>query len=134
MKFRTFLLAAIAGTVFSSTASAQDSLVEYVQNSCKSEIENFCSTVNPGDGRLVLCFAAHEDQISERCEYALYQASHALEQAVAAISYVARSCRDDIVKLCPNVEAGDGRIVSCLAAQSTALNSSCSDVIKELTQ
>ena len=134
MKFRIFLLAAIAGTVFSTTASAQDSLVEYVQNSCKSEIENFCSTVNPGDGRLVLCFAAHEDQLSERCEYALYQASHALEQAVAAISYVARSCRDDIVKLCPETTPGDGRILECLDGQSDKVSQVCKDAVEDVVE
>ena len=134
MKFRTFLLAAIAATVFSTTANAQDSLVEYVQASCKAEIESFCSTVNPGDGRLVLCFAAHEDQISERCEYALYQASHALEQAVAAISYVGRACRDDIVKLCPETTPGDGRILECLDGQSDDVSQVCKDAVEDVVE
>ena len=134
MKFRTFLLAAIVGAVFSITASAQDSLVEYVETSCAPEIENFCSTVNKGDGRLVLCFAAHEDQLSERCEYALYQASHALEQAVAAISYVARSCRDDIVKLCPEMTPGDGRILECLDGKSDEVTQGCKDAIEDTVE
>ena len=114
MKIRTLFILALLGGLFSTAASAQQSLVDYVTNSCKSEIESFCSTVNPGEGRMMLCFAAHEDQLSERCEFALYQASAALEQAVATIAYVGRACRADIETLCPEGEPGDGRILQCL--------------------
>ena len=134
MKFRAFLLAIVASAVFSSAAVAQESLVEYVQNSCSAEIENFCSTVNPGEGRLVLCFAAHEDQLSERCNYALYQASHALEQAVAAISYVGRACREDMIKLCPETVPGDGRVLECLDGQSDDVSEVCKNAIEDVVE
>ena len=134
MKFRTFLLAAIAATVFSTAATAQESLVDYVLKSCEPEIENFCSTVNPGNGRLVLCFAAHEDQLSERCEYSLYQASAALEQAVAAISYVGRACRDDMIKLCPEITPGDGRLLECLDGQADKVSQVCKDAVDDVVE
>ena len=105
MKVRVLTAVALLGMLLAFSANAQQSLVDYVESSCKSELESFCSTVNPGNGRLMLCFAAHEDQLSERCEFALYQASAALEQAVAAIAYVGRACRGDIQTLCPKKSA-----------------------------
>ncbi len=133
MTIRKLVLAALAGSVFVSTASAQQSLVDYVTNSCKAEIENFCSTVNPGNSRLMLCFAAHEDQLSERCEFALYQASAALEQAVAAIGYVGRACRSDIQTLCPETQPGDGRILECLGGQEEKVSQACKDAVADVT-
>ncbi|MBT8443981.1 MAG: hypothetical protein HKN81_01350 [Gammaproteobacteria bacterium] len=131
---RKYLLCAIVGALFASTAGAQESLVEYVRNSCKSELENFCSTVNPGEGRLMLCFGAHADQLSERCEFALYQASAALEQAVAAIGYVGRACRDDIVKLCPETQPGDGRVLECLDEKQDQVSQRCKDAVSDVIE
>lgn len=134
MSLRTYLLIAIVGGMFAATAGAQQSLVDYVENSCKTELENFCSTVNPGEGRLMLCFGAHADQLSERCEFALYQASAVLEQAVAAIGYVGRACRDDIVKLCPETQPGDGRVLECLAGQQEKVSQGCKDAVSDVTE
>ena len=134
MRIRSLFLLALLGGVFASSASAQESLVDYVTNACKPELENFCSTVNPGNGRLMLCFAAHEDQLSERCEYSLYQASAALEQAVAAIGYVGRACRADIQALCPETEPGDGRILECLSNQEEKVSQTCKDAVADVTE
>jgi len=132
VKFKIYLLSAAVGITFSSLAGAQESLVDYVVDSCATEIEDFCSTVNPGDGRMVLCFAAHGDQLSERCEFALYQASAALEQAIAAISYVGRSCRADIVALCPETTPGDGNILECLQSQADEVSQGCKDAVADV--
>lgn len=134
MPIRTYLLVAVVGSLFASTAGAQESLVTYVQNACKPELENFCSTVNPGNSRLMLCFAAHEDQLSERCEFALYQASAALEQAVAAIGYIGRACRADIQTLCPETTPGDGRILECLESKQEKVSQVCKDAVADVVE
>ncbi len=38
--------------------------------------------------------------MSNRCEYALYDAAAQLERAVAALTYVANECNDDLEKYC----------------------------------
>ncbi len=134
MTIKTRLLAAALGCIFFVSAYAQESLVSYVQNACKPELENFCSTVNPGNGRLMLCFAAHEDQLSERCEFALYQASAALEQAVAAIGYVGRACRADIQTLCPEATPGDGRILECLESKQDKVSEVCKNAVSDVIE
>jgi len=134
MRKQTLLSICVAAFMsMTFNASGQDIIAELAEG-CGPEIEEFCSRVTLGEGRLAACFYAYEDQLSDKCQHTLYVVSEQLEAAAIVLDYFVEQCGDDIVKLCPDVEAGDGRIVSCLAAQSTALSSSCSDVIKELTQ
>ncbi len=134
MKIRLLVLLALLSGAIAMPATAQESLVDYVTNACKPELENFCSTVHPGNGRVMLCFAAHEDQLSERCEFSLYQASAALEQAVAAIAYVGRACRADIQTLCPEATPGDGRILECLESKSDKVSEVCKNAVSDVVE
>ena len=123
-----------AGTLaLSLNASAQDIVAE-VQQGCASEIEQYCSQVMPGEGRLLACFYAFEDKLSEKCQYSLYEAASQLEAAVVTLNYFADQCGDDITKLCANVEPGEGRILECLSSQSEALSQSCSGANAQITE
>lgn len=124
-------LLAVAGLALVTQASAQDTLLEYVVESCKGDLEQYCSQVTPGEGRLLHCVAAHEDKLSGQCNYALYQAASLLEQLTVAIAYVATSCETEIKTMCGDVEAGEGRILSCLAGHEEHLGDSCKTAIAE---
>jgi hypothetical protein len=106
----TFAVAIFAGP----GALAQDTLIDHLIDACESDIQNYCSQVTPGNGRLLHCMAAHEDKISGQCEYALYQAATLLEQLSMAIAYVARECEIEIETHCSDALAGEGRILVCL--------------------
>jgi len=97
-----------------TSANAQQGLVETVANGCKVEIEKYCSQVTPGEGRVLACLYAHEDKLSSKCEYALYDAAAQLERAVAALSYVANECDADLEKYCKSIAPGEGRLLDCL--------------------
>ena len=112
-------------------AVAQDSLLEYVVNSCEADITQYCSQVTPGEGRLLHCAAAHEDKLSGECSYALYQAASLLEQLSVAIAYVAKSCETEIKTLCSDVKAGEGRILSCLEGNGEALGDACKKALAD---
>ena len=112
-------------------ALAQDSLLEYVVNSCEADIKQYCSQVTPGEGRLLHCAAAHEDKLSGQCSYALYQAASLLEQLAVAIAYVAQSCETEIKTLCGDVKAGEGRILSCLEGNSESLGDACTKALTD---
>ena len=45
---------------------AQDDIIENVIAACEPEIEAYCSQVTLGEGRLLACFYAHEDNISHK--------------------------------------------------------------------
>ena len=124
---------AIVALSFTYQAQAQDSLVEHLLESCKVDIELFCSQVTPGEGRLLHCMAAHEDKISGQCNYALYQAATALEQMASAIAYVARECKTDIETLCGDVKEGDGRIMMCLDENAEEVSDDCKQAVKDVS-
>jgi len=112
--------------------SAQESLIETVANGCKTEIETYCKTVTPGEGRMLACLYAYGDKLSGKCEYALYDAAARLERAVAALTYVAKECEADLTANCSGVKAGEGRLLQCLEKNEAKVSKRCKGAIKEV--
>lgn len=131
MKMRLFWTASVLAFFSGSHALAQDSIVEHLVAACETDIENYCSQVTPGNGRMLHCMAAHEDKISGQCEYAFYQAASLLEQLSVAINYLAQECKTEIQTLCSDVEMGDGRILACLDEQSEKVGAGCKKAIAD---
>lgn len=115
-----------------TNATAGQSLVETVANGCKVEIETYCSQVTPGEGRILACLYAHEDKLSAKCEYALYDAAARLERAVAALSYVANECGPDLEKYCASIEPGKGRLLNCLDKHDKQVSKRCKQAVKDV--
>ncbi len=124
MKKKIFAVVAVFA-IASPAVFAQDTLLEYVRQSCDADISKFCSNVTPGDGRLVYCIAAHEDKISNQCISAFYNAASALEHLVETMVYVAESCATDIETHCADTPIGKGRILACLDARGDAVSEKC---------
>ena len=120
------LLLGVAG------ANAQQGLIETVGNGCKMEIEKYCSQVTPGQGRILACLYAHEDKLSAKCEYALYDAAVQLERAVAALSYVANECDADLEKYCESIAHGKGRLLDCLKKHDKQVSKRCKQAVKDV--
>jgi hypothetical protein len=88
----------------------------------------------PGEGRLLACFYAHEDKLSGRCQYALYEAADVLDTVVTALTYVATQCEADIEANCASVEAGEGRILQCLESKGDAVSESCRQAVADIQE
>ena len=121
----------VAALMAAPQALAEETLLEHTINACRPDLEKFCSGVTPGEGRMLHCLAAYEDQISGRCDYALYQAATLLQQVGAAILHVAEQCETEIDTLCEDVEAGEGRILACLDEHDKQLGESCKQAIAD---
>jgi PRC-barrel domain protein/cysteine rich repeat protein len=120
-----------------STTSAQSNLrdrvaaaIEAVQGACASDISNFCGSVTRGEGRVLLCMQAHEDQLSRRCQFALYRASRGLDRAINRVERIADACMNDIEAQCGDAE----RIGQCLVQKSGSLSQPCQMVLAGLRQ
>lgn len=132
MKFKFLTVCALFMLLgWSGSLLAQD-IVSEVTQGCGVEIEKYCSQVNPGEGRMLACFYAHEDKLSGQCQYALYDASVQLERAVSALNYLAGQCEDDIVNHCANVQMGEGRIVECLQGQPEVVSAACKQAMEDV--
>lgn len=108
---------------------AIEDVINKAAEGCKKELETYCSKVTPGEGRILACLYAHEDKISTRCDYALYDAAVQLERAVSALAYVANECDDDLDKFCSSTKAGQGRLAMCLKKNEKQISKRCSQAI-----
>lgn len=115
----------------SSAQDRQQKLQDQVAKGCSEEIQKYCSGVKEGQGRILACLYAHEDSLSGRCEYALYDASVQLERAVNALTYAASECRDDLRTYCANIEPGGGRLLECLNRNSAQISPRCDQALKD---
>ena len=129
---RIFLVALAVLLLGVTAANAGQGLIETVANGCKMELEKYCSQVTPGQGRVLACLYAHEDKLSAKCEYALYDAAAQLERAVAALSYVANECNEDLDKFCESIEPGKERLLDCLDKHDKQVSKRCKQAIKDV--
>ena len=132
MKNRLNLLFLILLSCMLCGAAVAAGPVETVVKGCQQELDSFCKDVTPGKGRVLACLYAHNDKLSGQCEYALYDAAVQLERAVAALTYVANECSDDIARNCLGVQAGEGRILACLEAHQADVSDRCKQAVKDV--
>jgi len=123
------LLLAASGAV---PVAAQQLLADEVLEGCASELGSYCQSVTPGEGRVLASLYAHEDKLSRKCEFALYDAAVRLERALVALTYVANECRGDIESLCAGVQVGEGRIAQCLGGHAAELSGPCDPALADV--
>ena len=99
--------------------------VKKLEAGCGADVKKFCASVTPGEGRLFYCIMAHEDKISTKCDYTLFDASRNLEHALDRIEDVADACWNDVEKNCADVPEGGGHIIQCLMAKKANLSKEC---------
>ncbi len=132
-----FVLCAVVGSLIlgaSGVAAAEgdEGIIDHVMQACEPEIAAYCSQVTPGEGRLLACFYAHEDKLSGRCEYALFEAAAQLEQFAAAVTHLATECIDDLETYCTEVEIGEGRVATCLLEHKADVSEACRQAIDDV--
>ena len=106
--------------------------VDKLQAACGDDLRKYCSTVTPGGDRIVFCIEAHEDKISTKCEYALFEASKNLERALDRIQMTAEACWGDIATHCADVAPGGGGIAHCLVSKKASLTNGCQIRLDEI--
>ena len=120
----------IAGSAF----AGEKGLVQIVADGCKKDIETYCKNVTPGEGRILACLYAYQDKLSNRCEYALYDAAAQLERAIAALTFLVNECRDDLKAYCSDVKPGEGRLINCIDKNMEKVSNRCKQAIKDVAQ
>ena len=117
---------------FVTPASALDALAETVAKGCEQEITCYCKDVTPGEGRVLACLYAYQDKLSVKCEYALYDAAVQLERFVAALTYVANECHDDMAAYCSDIKPGEGRLLDCIQRHEEKVSDRCKSAIADV--
>ena len=104
--------------------------VEMIEGACATDVRNFCGNVTRGEGRLVLCMQAYDDQLSKRCQFALYRVSRNLESVLSRVDRIADACWNDIQEKCGDAD----KIGQCVMDKRASLAQPCQTVINELQQ
>ena len=128
-------VACMLATLGTSQASAQSNLrdrvsaaVETIEGACAADISNFCGKVTRGEGRILSCMQAYDDQMSRRCQFALYRASRHLEGALNRVEKVADACWTDIEAHCGDAD----KIGQCVVEKRASLSQACQTVVANL--
>lgn len=112
---------------------AQDG-TEGLHKACLADMAKFCSAVNLGEGRMLACLYAHEDQISEQCDEAVADTSDMLDSFMFTLNEALGQCAKDIETTCSGVAAGGGRILSCLKKNAPKVSAECNQSVGRLTE
>lgn len=131
---RAFLAAALVLVTAAAQADHHGkakTLLDQVTKACETELQNFCSSVTPGEGRLVHCMIAHEDKISAQCQTAIFEAADVIEKRVRAMAEIGLMCEDDLVEHCIDVKVGEGRVLQCLADKGDLVSASCRETLNK---
>ena len=147
MKHALRLLAKIVllplGVSISSTAYSQTDMmnvllerlatgIKKIETSCGEDLKKYCSTVTPGEGRILYCMQAHEDKISDGCASVLDEVVFQAETTADHLREAVNACRGDIDKFCANTQPGQGRLAACLAANRTSVSTNCAEAVQKL--
>ena len=133
MKTRIILFAVVAMFFVSvSSVWAADNVIDTVANGCEKELTSYCKDVTPGEGRVLACLYAFSDKLSGQCEYALYDAAVQLERFVAALTYLANECDEDMDKFCADIAIGEGRVLKCLDDNAEKISARCTQALKDV--
>lgn len=100
---------ALGGTALH--ASAADS-------PCLDDAQKLCADVAPGEGRLQSCLDSKKDELSRACRMRIVQTKAELKRGEQA-------CGDDAIRLCGDVEPGQGRVARCLVEHESELTPDC---------
>ncbi len=113
-------------------AFSQDDPIADALKDCSSELQTYCSSVTPGEGRLVSCAKAHEDKLSSQCISAINRASYWVNFTAHTLAYVVLQCKADALKFCPDVEIGEERVLNCLSDNRDGLSKYCGLALSDI--
>lgn len=106
--------------------------ISKLENVCGDDIKKFCSNVTPGEGRILYCMHAYEDQISDKCDFELEETATNVELTANNLKDAIAACKAEITGVCGNTTPGEGRIAACLMANKATASKTCVDAIGKI--
>jgi len=106
--------------------------VAKLESACAKDINKYCKTVTPGEGRMIYCMQAHEDKISPQCDYELGEAAASVQASLDSLKDAIIACKTEITGVCGKTVPGQGRIAACLMANKSTASKDCVDAIQKI--
>ena len=131
-KYLRRVIAPLAIILITNVVMTERLAAQSIFESCEADLKAYCSQVTPGNGRILSCFYAHEDKISDSCDAAIEDQANLLDWFFESMRYALDQCADDIQKHCTDVAYGGGRVLSCLVEETSPLTDSCKTLVEEM--
>ena len=106
--------------------------VKIVGDGCSKEINSMCANVPIGGNAILNCLAAHENQLSEKCDAAITDGMSTIDAALGDANFFGAKCGPDMKFLCSDVQPGEGRMLACLKEHNTNITMRCYNALIEL--
>ena len=132
MKTLKCMLVLMGVLLLATSAFAEATPVGTLAKDCRKEIDTYCKTVTPGEGRILACLYAHVEKLSPLCEYALYDVAAQLNRFVSELTYILIECDDDTEKFCSAATHGGVRLFKCLEKNEKRISGRCKQALKGL--
>ncbi len=101
-------------------ATARRVIREFGQ-ACRADLNQFCSAVEPGGGRMLGCLGQHQVEISGACQSELARIGEARDRLDAFRS----ACTRDLTALCAGVPQQAGPLLECVDANRDRVSEEC---------
>lgn len=81
---------------------------------CRQDVDQYCDTIEPGEGRVHACLRDHRDKISEACAAEELKLEKIESESTDLQPRLNKLCSEERTVFCKNVKAGNGRVFKCL--------------------
>ncbi|HTP52961.1 MAG TPA: cysteine rich repeat-containing protein [Anaeromyxobacteraceae bacterium] len=88
---------------------------------CRTDVDRYCPTVEPGGGRVLGCLSQHLLDLSSPCQAEIGRIGDARDRIAA----VRKACAVDVERICSRVPAQAGPLLDCLETSETLLSPEC---------
>jgi hypothetical protein len=136
--FLSLLLATPAGSALAQANIGKaiiDKLsakVAKLESACAEDIKKYCTTVTPGEGRMIYCMQAHEDKVSPQCAYEIEDSASSIQDLTESLKDAVLACKAEIAGVCGKTVPGEGRIAACLMANRPSVSKGCEESIQKV--
>jgi len=133
--FATMFISSVAvaaeGEKLASKLSKTTIAMQVEVKSCGADAAILCPGLPANSKKSFMCLMAYEDNLSLACKLGIVEAAITLKAGVLAIDHSIKACEADADKHCLKVQAGEGRIISCLRKNEAKLDKKCTAALKD---
>ena len=85
---------------------------------CRQDVDHFCASVKPGDGKVHQCLVDHQDSLTVACRAETNHLSIAAASNVELSPSLGKACASERQAHCKGVTPGKARVFNCLLANA----------------
>ncbi len=85
---------------------------------CRQDVDHYCASVKPGDGKVHQCLVDHQDSLTVACRAETNHLSITAASNVELSPSLGKACASEREGHCKGVTPGKARVFNCLLANA----------------